>query len=33
MGCVSRDVTLPLKIKTVPHKVWQVPNFPILRAL
>ena len=22
MGCVSRDVTPPLKIKTVPHEVW-----------
>jgi len=33
MGRVSRDVTPPLKIKTVPHEAWQVPNFPVPRAL
>ena len=33
MGRVSRDVTPLLKIKTMPYKAWQVPNFPILRAL
>ena len=33
MGHVSRDVTPPLKIKTVPHEAWQVPSFPVPRAL
>ena len=33
MGRVSRDVTPPLKIKTVPHEAWQVPSFPVPKAL
>ena len=33
MGYISKDITLLLKIKTVPYKVWQVLNFPVPKAL
>jgi hypothetical protein len=30
---VRPEMALPQKIKTVPHEIWQIPNFPISRAL
>lgn len=32
-GKVHEDVTPPIVIKTVPHKAWQSPGFPLPRAL
>jgi hypothetical protein len=33
IGRVRADVALPQVIKTVEHKAWQVPGFPIPKAL
>jgi len=33
IGYINKDITLPLKIKTILYKVWQILNFFILRAL
>jgi hypothetical protein len=30
---IRPKVTLPQKIKTIPHEAWQMPNLPIPRAL
>jgi hypothetical protein len=30
---IRAKIVLPQKIKTILHKIWQVPSFPILRAL
>jgi hypothetical protein len=33
IGKVNEDVAPPQKIRTVPHKAWQVASFPIPRAI
>lgn len=33
MGKVSRDISPPVKINTIPHNAWQAPSFMIPRAL
>jgi hypothetical protein len=33
IGCVKDSVAPSQEIRTVPHKVWQTPSFPVPRAL
>ena len=33
IGKVKLKVTLLMKIKIIPYKVWQIPNFLVPRAL
>jgi len=32
-GKIHEDVSPPIEIKTIPHKAWQTPSFPVARAL
>jgi hypothetical protein len=30
---IHKDVSPLIEIKTIPHKAWQTPSFPVARAL